>query len=83
MTESPDHVTCLEVVEHVTDYLEGELAPETVEILEQHVNFCLGCEWYIKQMRIAIEIAGRSVEADVPAETMERLLAAFRQRRAT
>jgi Putative zinc-finger len=81
MAESPDHVTCLEVVEHVTDYLEDELAPEAVEVLEQHVNLCLGCESYIEQMRIAIETVGRGRERDVPADTMDRLLAAFRRRR--
>jgi hypothetical protein len=41
--ESPDHITCQEVVELVTDYFEGALPADEAELLEQHLNFCDGC----------------------------------------
>ena len=73
-----NHVTCREVVELVTDYLEGALAPETATLFEEHLNFCDGCERYVHQMRTTIAAAGRIQEEDVPPETRDKLLAAFR-----
>ena len=78
MTESVDHVTCQEVVELVTDYFEGALPVDETELFEQHLNFCEGCEWYVDQMRTTVAAVGRIREEDVPPETRERLMAAFR-----
>jgi hypothetical protein len=74
-----DHVTCQEVVELVTDYVERALPPAEASLFEQHVNFCDGCEWYLQQMRTTIETVGRITEEDVPPETRDRLLTAFRE----
>jgi hypothetical protein len=78
MAESPDHITCQEVVELVTDYLEGALRADEADLFEQHINFCEGCERYVDQMRTTVATVGRISEEDVPAETRERLLAAFK-----
>jgi anti-sigma factor RsiW len=80
MAESQEHVTCQQVVELITDYLEGALSPERAELFEQHLNFCDGCEWYLDQMRATIAAVGRIEEADMPDELRDRLLAAFRDR---
>jgi anti-sigma factor RsiW len=80
MADSRVHVTCQEVVELITDYLEGALSPERAELFEQHVNFCDGCEWYLDQMRATIAAVGRIDEADMPDELRDRLLTAFRDR---
>lgn len=79
MSESADHITCQEVVELVTDYLDGALPSEQISVFEQHLNFCDGCVWYVDQLRAAVETVGRIREEDVPAETRERLVAAFRE----
>jgi anti-sigma factor RsiW len=81
MAESADHITCRELVELVTDYLEGALPADRVELLEQHVSFCQGCATYVDQMRIAIDAVGRIGEGQVPPAMRERLLAAFRESR--
>lgn len=78
MTESADHITCQEVVELVTDYLEGALPSDETELFEQHLNFCDGCEWYVDQMRITLDTVGRVREEEAPPEMRERLLMAFR-----
>jgi predicted anti-sigma-YlaC factor YlaD len=78
MAESADHITCREVVELVSDYLEGILPADEAELLEQHLNFCEGCGWYVDQMRTTAATVGRLREEDVPPETRERLVAAFR-----
>ena len=74
-----EHVTCQEVVELVSDYLDQALSPEEASLFEQHVNFCDGCEWYLDQMRSTVTTVGRITEHDVPDETREKLLAVFRE----
>ena len=74
-----EHVTCQEVVELVSDYLERALPPEEASLFEQHVNFCDGCDWYLDQMRATLATVGHITEQDVPDETREKLLTVFRE----
>ncbi len=78
MAESADHITCQEVVELVTDYLEGALPVDEADLFEQHLNFCDGCDWYVHQMRATVATVGRIGQEDLPSEMRERLLTAFR-----
>jgi hypothetical protein len=73
-----EHVTCQEVVELVTEYLDQALSAEEAALFEQHINFCDGCDWYLNQMRTTIATVGRIGEEDVPPEVRDRLLTAFR-----
>ncbi|MGH8894625.1 MAG: anti-sigma factor family protein [Actinomycetes bacterium] len=73
-----EHVTCQEVVELVTDYVEGALPTDEVSLFEQHINFCDGCVVYLDQMRATVSAVGRLQERDVPPDTRDRLLTAFR-----
>ena len=73
----PEHLSCQEVVELITDYLERALPAETATVFEQHINFCDGCEWYLEQMRATIATLGRIEEHDVPPDARARLLTAF------
>jgi anti-sigma factor RsiW len=68
---------CIEVVEMVTDYLEGAMPARKRRLLEQHLTGCDGCEAYIEQMRRTIEVSGRLRAGDIPPELEERLLVAF------
>ena len=78
MTESPDHISCREVVELITGYLDGALPAGETALFEQHINFCEGCVFYLEQMRGTIAAAGAIVEDDLAAEERDRLMAAFR-----
>jgi anti-sigma factor RsiW len=69
---------CREVVEVVTDYLEGKLSTRDRRLLERHLTACDGCDAYLEQMRTTISLTGRLEPEDVPAELEERLLVAFR-----
>jgi anti-sigma factor RsiW len=81
MPSSPDHITCQELVERVTEYLDGALSVEETELLEQHVNFCEGCDWYVDEMRRTIATGSRLREVHVPEKVLEPLLTAFREGR--
>ncbi len=78
MAEPGPHISCREVVELVTDYLETALAPEEAALLEQHLNFCEGCVWYVDQTRTTIDTVGRVGTSDLTDETRTRLLTVFR-----
>jgi len=78
MLESTEHITCQEVVQLVTDYLERALPSDEAALFEQHLNFCEGCVWYVDQIRKTAGLVGHVREEDVPADVRDRLVAAFR-----
>ena len=78
-----EHVTCQEVVELVTDYLERALPSDEATLFEQHLNFCDGCIVYVEQMRSTVASVGRVREEDVSPEAKDRLMTAFREWRRT
>jgi anti-sigma factor (TIGR02949 family) len=71
-------LTCAEVVELVTAFLEDRLRPHDIERFEEHLAFCDGCSTYVDQMRATIAATGRLRTLDVPEELQDRLVAAFR-----
>ena len=78
MSSRVEHISCQEVVELVTDYLEDALPPDVRARFEHHLTLCDGCIFYVDQIRMTVEAAGRIGEEDVPPETREGLVAAFR-----
>jgi anti-sigma factor (TIGR02949 family) len=77
------HLSCQQVVELVTDYLDGALSAEQATLFEQHLNFCDGCVTYVEQIRVTVATAGRVGADDVPPEARDRLMAAFRDWRSS
>jgi predicted anti-sigma-YlaC factor YlaD len=71
-------LTCAQLVELVTDYLENALSPEDLERVEEHLVFCDGCTNYLEQMRATVAASGRVRAEDIPPELQERLVTAFR-----
>jgi anti-sigma factor RsiW len=71
-------LTCRELVELVTDYLEGGLPPAERARFEAHLADCPGCTTYLEQMRQTIRLLGRLTEADVAPQALEELLRVFR-----
>jgi anti-sigma factor RsiW len=74
----PAGMTCQELVELVTDYLEGALDPETRARFEQHLSLCPGCETYLEQMAETAARLGEIPVETLSAEAQAVLLAAFR-----
>ena len=73
-----EEMTCRELVELVTDYLEGTLPGQDRMRLQAHLDECPYCEEYIGQMRRTVAVLGRlPVEPVDPARERE-LLDAFR-----
>jgi anti-sigma factor RsiW len=76
-------MSCPEMVELVSDYLEGLLPAGVVESFEHHLELCDGCTTYVAQLRETMVATGRLHEDDVDPEAMDRLLVAFRDWRDT
>ena len=70
-------MTCQELVELVTDYLEGALAREDAARFEAHLAACPGCQTYLEQMRSTIALTGASGDVVEPS-AVSPLLNAFR-----
>ena len=71
-------LTCAEVVELVTDYLEGGLSEGDRARFDAHLSECDGCTNYLDQMRVTIAVVGRVREDDLSDELRAGLVAAFR-----
>jgi anti-sigma factor RsiW len=74
----PEMLTCQEMVELVTDYLDGRLDGAARERFEAHVAACDACELYIEQMRMTIGALGHIPAESISREAEEELVAAFR-----
>ena len=57
------HLSCRELVELVTAYLEGTLPAGARKRFEAHLAECDGCTTYLEQMRTTIRLSGASVGA--------------------
>jgi predicted anti-sigma-YlaC factor YlaD len=71
-------LTCQELVELVTDYLEGKLSAMDRARFEQHLHVCDGCTNYLDQMRRTISILGKLTEASIDPQARQDLLQIFR-----
>ena len=71
-------LACSELVELVTDYIEGVMPVAERVRFEEHLRMCEGCAAYLDQMRRTIELTGRLTERDVPRPAADELLRVFR-----
>ena len=77
MTDRPA-VSCRQIVELVTEYLDGGLEVSERLAFERHVAICPPCRGYLSQLRRVSRVAGTLSEDDVPEPLRTSLLDAFR-----
>jgi anti-sigma factor RsiW len=70
-------MSCRELVELITDYLEGSMPLRERMRVRLHLFLCDGCRAYLEQMRATVRATGALREEDVPAEARDALMAAF------
>ncbi len=71
-------IACQQLVELVTDYLEGSLGWRTRRRVASHLAACDGCERYVDQMRETLALLGTVPAESLSEEAMSILLDAFR-----
>ena len=75
-------MSCKELVEAITNYLEGAMGAEDRARFEAHLEICPFCVTYLEQMRQTIATVGVLDEDSIAPETRRDLLVAFRDWRA-
>jgi anti-sigma factor RsiW len=75
-------MSCQELVELVTDYVEGSLSWRSRRRFEKHIRACQWCARYVEQMRVTIRTVGRLDADSISPQARDELLAAFSDWRA-
>jgi predicted anti-sigma-YlaC factor YlaD len=78
MSVNVEQLSCQELVELVTDYLEEALSPEETVRFDEHLARCAGCTAYLEQIRETIALTGRLTPESLSPEAEHELLDAFR-----
>jgi anti-sigma factor RsiW len=76
-------MNCRQVVELMTDYIEGALSAVERARFEDHIAGCDGCRAYLAQLRMTSKILGKLADEPVPPAVEKELLEAFRSWRST
>jgi len=78
VTDAIAQLSCQELVELVTEYLEGALPADELVRFEEHLATCKGCRNYLEQMRTMVRLVGHLEPEGLDPEAERALLAAFR-----
>jgi anti-sigma factor RsiW len=73
-----EDLACKELVELVTEYLEGTLPPAEHARFEMHIAACDDCTTYLDQLRLTIDALGKLTEESIEPHARDDLLRLFR-----
>jgi anti-sigma factor RsiW len=76
MTAGP--LVCRDLVELVTDHLEGALGPTVHTTVDDHLRGCAGCTAYLAQIRATVAVLRATPPPPLDPEFHARLTDAFR-----
>jgi anti-sigma factor RsiW len=71
-------MTCRQLVELVTEYLDGSMSWRERRRFEKHIGACKWCGRYVEQMRLTIRALGHLDLESISPTARSELLAAFR-----
>jgi anti-sigma factor RsiW len=71
-------MSCRELVELITDYLDDALPDRERRRLEAHLADCDGCRAYLAQLEQTIALTGRVEAEPLPPGMLDALVRAFR-----
>lgn len=72
-------LSCPQVVDLLSDWLEGDLDARTAAAVRAHLAGCPGCTAYVGQLRAAVGVLGALPPPLPDAALCEELVQAFRQ----
>jgi len=72
-------LTCREMTQLVTDYLERKLSWVDRLRFQLHLGTCRHCREYVREMKITVRTLGRLPSVEIPPQTMDALLVQFRR----
>jgi anti-sigma factor RsiW len=71
-------LVCRQIVDLVTDWLEGALAEAEREAFEEHLAICADCVAHVEQVRVTRRLTAQLRSGPVGDDLRRRLLEAFR-----
>lgn len=71
-------LTCRELTEVITDYLEGRMSFMDRLRFRAHIGMCAACRAYLHQMRQTVRTLGKLPPEAIPPQVRDQLLARFR-----
>ena len=71
-------MTCKELTELITDYLEGRLPLWDRVMFQMHLGMCTHCREYLRQMRTTVRTVGALPPEPPPPEVTADLLERFK-----
>ncbi len=71
-------LTCNEVTEAITDYLEGTLSFVEWVRFQMHLGLCFGCRRYLRQMKLTIRTLDALPAEPIPPSVRDELIQRFR-----
>lgn len=77
MTHGP--VTCREAVSHLEAFLDRELAPDEVQLVQEHLALCVTCtREYQFESAVVQDLKAKLRRIAVPRDFIDRLCASLR-----
>jgi anti-sigma factor RsiW len=77
-SEALQPLTCQDLVELVTDYLEGVLSDVDRARFEEHIELCPMCQVHLEQLRVTVRELGHLRERDIDPAILAEMQARFR-----
>ena len=72
-------LACKELVEVITDYLEGTLPERDRARFDAHILTCPPCREYVAEMRTTLQLTGRLTVDSISSSARDELLRAYRR----
>ncbi len=68
-----NHINCEALLGSLSEYIDGELAPELCKEIEKHLAGCENCRVVLNTTRRTIDLVQTPLDQPVPDEVRERL----------
>ncbi len=81
LLQADKELVCQQMVELVTEYLEGTLSRSQRRRFDAHLEGCEHCSEYLEQMRATIRLTGRLRTEDLTPAMREEFMALYRRLR--
>lgn len=70
-------LSCKEITELVTDYVEGRMSLADRIRFQMHVGMCKHCRAYLRQMKVTVETLGHLPDEPMPEDVRDEMRKRF------
>lgn len=73
-------MNCASIRSYLSDYLDGELAPDRSLVVDQHLASCMACTRLLEELRATVRLAGHLGRHTCPVDLRSSVLSAVAKR---